>query len=150
MPEEFNHVEILLVEDNPTDAELTIRSLRKHNLANQLLWVKDGVEALDYLFATGAYAQRNTSHRPRLILLDLKMPKVDGLEVIRRVRSDERTKLIPIVVLTSSKDEPDISESYRLGANAFVTKPVAFDQFVAAIANLGLFWLLLNQPPFKE
>lgn len=150
MPEQFNHVEILLVEDNPTDAELTIRSLRKHNLANQLLWVKDGVEALDYLFATGAYAQRNTLHRPRLILLDLKMPKVDGLEVIRRVRSDERTKLIPIVVLTSSKDEPDISESYRLGANAFVTKPVAFDQFVAAIANLGLFWLLLNQPPFKE
>lgn len=150
MPEELNHIEILLVEDNPTDAELTIRSLRKHNLANQLLWVKDGAEALDYLFATGAYAERDTSHRPKLVLLDLKMPKVDGLQVIRKVRSDERTKLIPIVVLTSSKDEPDISESYKLGANAFVSKPVEFDQFAAAVANLGLFWLLINQPPFKE
>lgn len=150
MPEELNHIEILLVEDNPTDAELTIRSLRKHNLANQLLWVKDGAEALDYLFATGAYAERDTSHRPKPVLLDLKMPKVDGLQVIRKVRSDERTKLIPIVVLTSSKDEPDISESYKLGANAFVSKPVEFDQFAAAVANLGLFWLLINQPPFKE
>jgi two-component system, response regulator len=148
MADEYDHVDILLVEDNPTDAELCIRSLKRHNLANELLWVKDGAEALDYLFARQAFAHRNASRHPKVILLDLKMPKVDGLEVIEKVRNDARTKLIPIVVLTSSKDEPDISESYKLGANAFVSKPVEFDEFARTVANLGLFWLLINKPPF--
>lgn len=147
MPDEIGTVDILLVEDNPTDAELCIRSLRKHNLANELLWVKDGVEALDFLFARGTYAHRDATRQPKVILLDLKMPKVDGLEVIKKVRSDGATKLIPIVVLTSSKDAPDISESYRLGANAFVSKPVEFDEFARAVAGLGLFWLIINKPP---
>jgi two-component system, response regulator len=147
MFDEIDKIDILLVEDNPTDAELCIRSLKKRNLANQLLWVKDGAEALDFLFSTGAYAHRDASNPPKVILLDLKMPKVDGLEVIRKIRSAEATKLIPIVVLTSSKDAPDILESYKLGANAFVTKPVEFDEFARAVAGLGLFWLIINKPP---
>lgn len=147
MSEEIDNVDILLVEDNPTDAELCIRSLRKHNLANELLWVKDGAEALDFLFATGAYAHRNTAKQPKVILLDLKMPKVDGFEVITKVRSDGMTRLIPIVVLTSSKDAPEILECYKLGANAFVNKPVEFDEFARAVAGLGLFWLIINKPP---
>lgn len=147
MSEQIGMVDILLVEDNPTDAELCIRSLKRHNLANQLLWVKDGAEALDFLFATGEYAHRNAAHNPKVVLLDLKMPKVDGLEVIKRVRNDDRTRLIPIVVLTSSKDEPDILKSYKLGANAFVSKPVAFDEFARAVAGLGLFWLIINNSP---
>lgn len=147
MSDDIDNVDILLVEDNPTDAELCIRSLRKHNLANQLMWVKDGAEALDFLFAKGEYANRNAAKNPKVVLLDLKMPKVDGLEVIKRLRSDSGTKLIPIVVLTSSKDEPDISESYKLGANAFVSKPVEFDEFARAVAGLGLFWLIINKPP---
>jgi two-component system response regulator len=141
-------VEILLVEDNPTDAELCIRSLKKHNLANRLVWVKDGAEALDFLFARAAYAGRSDCILPKVVLLDLRLPKVDGLEVIRKVRAEERLKLVPIVVLTSSKEEPDVTESYRLGANAFVSKPVEFEAFASAVAQLGLFWLLVNKPPF--
>jgi two-component system response regulator len=140
-------IEILLVEDNPTDAELCIRSLRKYNLANKLIWVKDGAEALDFLHAKGAYADRRDCPLPKVVLLDLRLPKVDGLEVIRNVRADNRLKLVPIVVLTSSKEEPDVKKSYELGANAFVNKPVEFDDFATAVAKLGMFWLLINKPP---
>ena len=133
-------VEVLLIEDNPDDAELTIRVLKKHNLANNLVHLQDGAEALKFLF------ESNTS-TPRLILLDLKMPKVDGIEVLRKIKGDEHKKLIPVVVLTSSKEERDIVESYKLGVNAYVVKPVEFEKFVEAVAQLGLFWLILNQSP---
>ena len=142
-----NEVEILLVEDNPNDVELTLRALKKNNLTNKVHVVRDGAEALEYIFATGAYASRDINHNPRVILLDLKLPKVDGLEVLRRIKSDERTKVIPVVVLTSSKEERDLVESYKLGANSYIAKPVDFDSFVRAVAELGLYWLLLNQPP---
>jgi CheY-like chemotaxis protein len=142
-----NEVEILLVEDNPNDVELTLRALKKNNLTNKMHVVKDGAEALEYIFATGAYASRDINHHPRVILLDLKLPKVDGLEVLRQLKSDERTKVIPVVVLTSSKEERDLVESYKLGANSYIAKPVDFDNFVKAVAELGLYWLLLNQPP---
>ena len=134
-------VEVLLIEDNPEDAELTIRVLKKHNLANNLVHLQDGEAALDFLFADGS------NNIPRLILLDLKMPKVDGIEVLSKIKNDEQKKLIPVVVLTSSKEERDIIESYKLGVNAYVVKPVEFEKFVEAVAKLGLFWLLLNQPP---
>lgn len=134
-------VEVLLIEDNPDDAELTIRVLKKHNLANNLVHLQDGEEALNFLFG-----QANTSV-PKLILLDLKMPKVDGIDVLRKLKSDEHKKSIPVVILTSSKEERDIIESYKLGVNAFVVKPVEFEKFVEAVAQLGLFWLILNQPP---
>lgn len=140
-------VEILLVEDNPTDAELCIRTLKKHNLANHLEWVKDGAEALDFLFARGAYAGRNGMAVPKLILLDLRLPKVDGLEVLRAVKSDERTRQIPVVVVTSSKEDRDVAECYRLGVNSYVSKPVAFDEFVKVVSELGMYWLLINHPP---
>ena len=142
-----NEVEILLVEDNPNDVELTLRALKKHNLTNKVHVVKDGAEALEYIFANGAYAHRKVEHHPKVILLDLKLPKVDGLEVLRQLKSDERTKIIPVVVLTSSKEEKDIVESYKLGANSYITKPVDFDKFVNSVSELGLYWLLLNQPP---
>ena len=142
-----NEVEILLVEDNPNDVELTLRALKKNNLTNRVHVVKDGAEALEYIFATGAYAGRDINHYPRVVLLDLKLPKVDGLEVLRRIKSDERTKVIPVVVLTSSKEERDLVESYNLGANSYIAKPVDFESFVKAVADLGLYWLLLNQPP---
>jgi len=142
-----NEVEILLVEDNPNDVELTLRALKKHNLANKVHVVKDGAEALEYILATGAYAHRDINHNPKVILLDLKLPKVDGLEVLRQIKSNERTKLIPVVVLTSSKEERDLVESYRLGANSYIAKPVDFESFVKAVSELGLYWLLLNQPP---
>ena len=142
-----NEIEILLVEDNPNDVELTLRALKKHNLANKVHVVKDGAEALEYIFATGAYASRDINHNPKVILLDLKLPKLDGLEVLRRVKSNERTKTIPVVVLTSSREERDLVESYRLGANSYITKPVDFDKFVEAVSELGLYWLLINQPP---
>ncbi len=147
----MNHldVEILLVEDNPSDAEMTLRVLKKHHLANSILHVKDGAEALDYVFGTGPFAGRRAENGPRVILLDLKLPKVDGLEVLRRIKSEERTKTIPVVVLTSSKEEKDVVESYQLGVNSFVAKPVDFDSFVGAVTELGLYWLLLNQPPRK-
>jgi len=140
-------VEILLVEDNPRDAELTLRALKKHNLANKVHVAKDGAEALDYIFATGIYAERNIHDHPKVILLDLKLPKVDGMEVLRRIRADERTKCIPVVVLTSSQEERDIVESYKLGVNSYIVKPVDFEKFLSTVQELGLYWLLLNKPP---
>ena len=133
-------VEILLIEDNPDDAGLAIRALKKNNLANNLLHLQDGEEVIDFLF-------NESNQMPKLILLDLKMPKIDGIEVLRKLKSDERKKVIPIVVLTSSKEERDIVESYKLGVNAYIVKPVDFDQFVKAVTDVGLFWLILNQPP---
>ena len=143
----LNEVEILLVEDNPNDAELTMRALKKYNLANRVVLITDGEEALDFIFARGAYKNRKVENHPKVILLDLKLPKVDGLEVLRACKSDPRTKIIPVVVLTSSKEERDLVESYRLGANSYITKPVDFDKFVESVSELGLYWLLLNQPP---
>jgi len=142
-----NEVEILLVEDNPNDVELTLRALEKYKITNKVHVVKDGPEALEYIFAKGVYAYRKIEDYPKVILLDLKLPKVDGLEVLRQIKSDERTKLIPVVVLTSSKEERDLVESYRLGANSYIAKPVDFESFVKAVSELGLYWLLLNQPP---
>ena len=139
-------VRILLVEDNPSDAELCIRALRKHNLANDLVWVKDGAEALDFLFRTGAYAGNRGCEALKVILLDLRLPKIDGLEVLRRIRADERTSKIPVVVLTSSQEDPDVAESYALGANSFISKPVNFVEFSATVEKLGLYWLLINRP----
>ncbi|MCE5213490.1 MAG: response regulator [Methanobacterium sp.] len=144
---DLDEVEILLVEDNETDAELTIRALKRKNLTNKLVWVKDGAEALEFLFATGTYSDRNREGLPRLILLDLRMPKVDGLEVLQRIKADDKTKKIPVVVLTSSKEDKDIVESYKLGVNSYVSKPVEFDEFTQAISTLGLYWMLLNKPP---
>ena len=143
-----NEIEILLVEDNPNDVELTLRALKKHNLANKVFVVKDGEEALDFIFATGKYSKRKNEEHPKVILLDLKLPKVGGLEVLRQIKADETTKLIPVVVLTSSKEEKDIVESYRLGVNSYITKPVDFDKFVECVSELGLYWLLYNKPPF--
>ena len=140
-------VEILLVEDNPTDAELAIVALKERNLANKLVWVKDGAEALDFLFATGAYAKRNIENSPKVVLLDLRLPKVDGLEVLRRIKADERTKRIPVVVLTSSKEDRDVAECYSLGVNSYISKPVEFDEFAKVVSELGLYWLLINEPP---
>jgi CheY-like chemotaxis protein len=145
----MNHhleVEILLVEDNPADAELALRALKKNRLANNVVVVTDGEEALDFIFGRGAFDGRKIEYGPRVILLDLKLPKVDGLEVLRVVKGDPRTKVIPIVVLTSSKEESDIVESYRLGVNSYIVKPVDFQQFTEAVRELGLYWLLLNQP----
>ena len=141
-------VEILLVEDNPTDVELTLRALKKRNLANKVHVVRDEAEALDFIFATGSYKGREINHKPKVILLDLKLPKVDGLEVLRKIKSDERTKDIPVVVLTSSKEEKDRIESYKLGVNSYIAKPVDFNQFTKAVSELGLYWLLLNELPY--
>ena len=143
---DLKSVEILLVEDNATDAELTMRALRRNNLANNVVWVKNGAEALDFLFCQGAYAGRRND-KPKLILLDVKMPKVGGLEVLRQVKSDERTKTIPVVMLTSSGEEPDIAESYKLGANSYIVKPVDFEQFGETVAKAGLYWMVVNQVP---
>ena len=140
-------VDILLVEDNPNDAELAMRALKKHNLANNVMHVSDGVEALDFLFARGEFAGRDVGDRPKLILLDLKLPKVDGLEVLRAVKGDPRTALTPVVVLTSFKEERDLVETYRLGVNSYIVKPVEFDKFVGAVKDLGYYWLLLNEQP---
>jgi two-component system response regulator len=136
-----NAVEILLIEDNPDDAELTIRALKKHNLMNHLLHLQDGEEALKYLFSD------SHNQMPKLILLDIKMPKVDGIEVLKKLKSDPIRKVIPVVILTSSKEEQDIFESYQLGVNAYIVKPVDFEKFVEAVSEIGFFWLLLNQPP---
>src|SRR5438093_6902668 len=138
---------ILLVEDNPDDEALTLRALRKHNVTNQVIVTRDGAEAIDWLFATGSHASRPADVIPQVILLDLKLPKVDGLEVLRRIRADQRTQLLPVVILTSSKEEEDILNGYRLGANSYVRKPVDFVEFTDAVRQLGLFWLLLNEPP---
>ena len=140
-------VEILLVEDNPNDLELALHALKKHNLANHIEVARDGAQALEFLFATGAYADRNIENGPRVILLDLKLPKVDGLEVLQRLKADERTRNIPVVILTSSQEERDIIESYRLGVNSYITKPVDFEQFTNVVRQLGMYWLLLNQAP---
>lgn len=138
---------ILLVEDNPDDEALTLRAFRKNNIKNEVVVARDGAEALDYLFATGAHEGRDVTDLPQVVLLDLKLPKVDGLEVLRRIRADERTRPLPVVILTSSKEERDLIEGYRLGANSYVRKPVNFDEFIEAARQLGLYWLLLNEPP---
>lgn len=143
----IHDVDILLVEDNPDDAGLVIRELRKNHLANNLIHLTDGAEALDFIFGRGKYSSRKVEDKPRVILLDLKMPKVDGMQVLRTIRADDRTKLIPVVVMTSSKEEKDIVDSYSLGVNAYVVKPVGFDSFSKAVAELGMFWILVNQPP---
>jgi len=147
MDDTVKEVEILLVEDNPTDAELAIRALKKSNLANKLVWVKDGAEALDFIFATGEYSGRTMMDEPKVILLDLRLPKVDGMEVLRRIKEDERTRTIPVVVLTSSKEDRDVAESYKLGVNSYISKPVEFDEFARTVSELGLYWLLVNHPP---
>jgi CheY-like chemotaxis protein len=138
---------ILLVEDNPQDLELALRAFRKANLGNPIEVARDGAEALDFIFGEGAHAGRRIEDGPTLILLDLKLPRVDGLEVLQRVKSDPRTRTIPVVILTSSKEQGDVVQSYHLGVNSYIVKPVSFDQFVAAVQQLGLYWLLLNQPP---
>src|ERR1700749_234687 len=140
-----NKVEILLVEDNPHDAEMTIRTLKKINLANKLIHLKDGAEALDFIFAKGAYIDRSINDRPKVILLDIKMPKVDGIEVLRQIKSDPNTKTIPVVIMTSSKEEQDIITSYNLGVNSYVVKPVDFEGFAKAVSELGFYWLITNQ-----
>jgi CheY-like chemotaxis protein len=138
---------IMLVEDNPDDEALTLRALRKNNIQNDVIVARDGVEALDYLFGTGSYVNRDTRVKPVVVLLDLKLPKVDGLEVLRRLREDTRTQLIPVVVLTSSKEEQDLISSYSFGCNSYIRKPVDFIQFVEAVRQLGLYWLVLNEAP---
>ncbi len=142
-----NTVEVLLIEDNPDDAELTIRALKKKKLANNLVHLKDGAEALDFIFGRGVYAERDILSTPKVILLDLKMPKVNGIEVLEKIRADERTQKIPVVVLTSSKEDPDVDRCYKLGVNSYIVKPVDFDNFLEAVSNLGLYWLILNEPP---
>jgi CheY-like chemotaxis protein len=137
---------ILLVEDNPDDEALTLRALKKNNILNEVIVARDGAEALDYLFGTGAYADRDLNIMPQIILLDLKLPKVDGLEILRRLRADERTKLLPVVILTSSKEDKDVINGYSLGANSYIRKPVDFTQFSEAVRQLGLYWLILNEP----
>jgi two-component system response regulator len=140
-------VEILLVEDNPNDVELALHAFKKNNLTNTIEIARDGAEALDFLFGTGSHTDRDLTEQPRVILLDLKLPKVDGLEVLRRIKSDPRTRSIPVVVLTSSREERDVVESYRLGVNSYIVKPVDFEQFTGTVRQLGLYWLLLNHPP---
>src|SRR5215468_7971703 len=141
-------VEILLVEDNPNDVELTIRALQKQNLAGKVFVVKDGAEALDFLFATGAFSSRKIENRPKVVLLDLKLPKVDGIEVLRRIKADERTKHTPVVMLTSSQEERDVLDTYNLGVNSYIVKPVDFSNFVHAVSELGVYWGLLNKLPY--
>ncbi|MGA3181175.1 MAG: response regulator [Verrucomicrobiota bacterium] len=142
-----NIIEILLVEDNPQDLELTQRALKKANLANHIQVARDGEEALQFIFCEGPYAGRKIENGPKVVLLDLKLPKVDGKEVLARMKSDPRTKMIPVVVLTSSKEQSDLVESYKLGVNSYIVKPVNFERFAAAVEELGMYWLLLNQPP---
>lgn len=142
-----HEVEILLVEDSPEDAELTIRALRRNKIANEIKVAEDGAEALDFLFCRGAFKDRTPSHLPKLVLLDLKLPKVSGMEVLRAIRGDERTKAIPVVVLTSSKEERDLIDGYKLGVNAYAQKPVDFEQFSETVRQIGMFWMLINQAP---
>ena len=139
-------IDILLVEDNPRDVEMTLRALAKHNLANKVFVVKDGAEALDFIFAKGDYADRNRDRIPKVVLLDLKLPKVSGLEVLRAIKGDAQARTIPVVVLTSSQEEKDMVESYKLGVNSYIVKPVDFDKFLESVGQLGLYWLLINKP----
>lgn len=143
----MDEVEILLVEDNPADAELTLRALKKNNIANKVVLVGDGEEALDFIFARGSFKNRNQNSFPRVILLDLKLPKVGGLEVLAEIKGNPKTRMIPVVVLTSSKEEKDIIESYKLGVNSYIVKPVDFDKFLVSVRDIGMYWLLINQPP---
>jgi two-component system response regulator len=145
-----NHGTILLVEDNPDDIELTLRAFRKNNIANGVAIARDGAEALDYLFCRGAYRQRDIDDLPRLILLDLNLPKLDGLQVLERLRADEHTRLVPVVILTSSKEEQDVVSGYQFGANSYVRKPVDFNEFVEAVRHIGLYWLLINELPAQN
>ena len=147
MNNSIHDVDILLVEDNPDDAALVIRELKKNRLANNLIHLTDGVQALDFLFCRKEFSERKIEDRPKVVFLDLKMPKIDGLQVLREIRADQRTKLIPVVVMTSSKEERDIADTYNLGVNAYVVKPVEFDSFSKAVTELGMFWLLVNQSP---
>ncbi|OGO07850.1 MAG: two-component system response regulator [Chloroflexi bacterium RBG_13_57_8] len=146
----FKDEVILLVEDNPDDVELTMRAFQKNHIANEVVIARDGVEALDYLFCRGAYAGRDANENPRLILLDLKLPKLDGLQVLERLRAEPRTRLVPVVILTSSKEEQDLISGYRSGANSYVRKPVDFNQFVNAVHQIGLYWLLINESPVQQ
>ena len=146
----LNQLEILLVEDNMHDAEMTIRSLKKVNLSNNLIHMKDGEEALDFIFSQGKFAGREPVSGPKVILLDIKMPKVDGIEVLRQIKANDATRLIPVVIMTSSKEEQDIISSYQLGVNSYVVKPVDFEGFAKAVSQLGLYWLLTNQPPLYQ
>ncbi len=141
-----NAVEILLVEDNPNDVELTLHAIRKNHISNRIHVVRDGAEALEFIFCTGAYAERKIQETPKVILLDLKLPKVNGLEVLQRIKADPRTRATPVVVLTSSREERDVVESYRMGVNSYIVKPVDFKKFTEAVQQMGLYWLLLNQP----
>lgn len=143
----FEKVEILMVEDSPADAELTLHVLRKHHLGNSVFWVKDGAEALDFAFCTGQYAGRRMGNGPRLILLDIKLPKVDGIEVLGKIKADDRTRTIPVVMLTSSQEGRDIRECYELGVNSYIVKPVEFDKFVETVTNVGLYWVVMNKTP---
>ena len=144
---DMQQVEILLVEDNPTDAELTLRAFKARNFENQVFVARDSAEALDFFFGDGSHPLRDIGVVPKVVLLDLKLPKVDGLEVLRRLKADERTRTIPVVILTSSREEPDIAAAYRLGANSYIVKPVDFEAFARAVSEVGLYWLLLNEPP---
>jgi CheY-like chemotaxis protein len=144
---ESNEIEILLVEDNADDLDMALRSLRKANLTNQIQTVRDGAEALEFIFCQSAFAGRKFENPPKVILLDLKLPKIDGMEVLKRIKSDPRTKMIPVVILTSSKEQRDVIESYNLGVNSYIVKPVNFEQFAVAVRELGMYWLLHNQPP---
>ncbi|MFA6560701.1 MAG: response regulator [Verrucomicrobiia bacterium] len=143
----MNEVEILLVEDNPRDAELAMRALQKRNLTNKLVWVKDGAAALEFIFGPRGNADSKVRRRPKVVLLDLKLPKVDGMEVLRQIKANDKAKSIPVVILTSSREEPDIVQSYELGVNSYIVKPVSFDNFSEAVSRLGLYWVLINQPP---
>ena len=140
-------IEILLVEDNIHDSELTIRALRKNNIANKIIHLEDGASAIDFLFGKGEFENRNTNNKPKVILLDLKMPKIDGIEMLKIIKEDDFTKRIPVVILTSSKEHPDIERAYSLGANSYIVKPVDFENFTNAISTLGFYWMLLNEPP---
>ena len=145
--DDLNAIEILLVEDNPHDAELTIRALKKKHLANRVFHAEDGVEALDFLFARGRFADRNMEDSPKVILLDLKLPRINGLEVLRAIKGDERTCTIPVVIVTSSAEDPDVHAAYQLGANSYVIKPVQFEALIEAVSKIGIYWLMVNHPP---
>ena len=146
----MDSIEILLVEDNPNDEELTLYALKRNNISNHIRVVRDGAEALEYLFCTGPYAHREINNPPKVVLLDLKLPKVDGLEVLKKIKADARTRTIPVVMLTSSREERDIIESYQLGVNSYIVKPVDFEQFTEVVRQLGLYWMLLNQTPSQK